>query len=299
MFKRLLVPLDGSRLAEVALPAAAYLALKLDAAVTLVHIVERNAPDEVHGDRHLTDAAEAGTYLAGLAQTAFPPEVRVEQHVHTVEVEDVSRGIVDHITELCPDLIVMCTHGQGGLRDLFFGNIPQQVVARGTIPVLLIQPDSDAQPFTIERLLVPLDGTAEHEHGLPVAEELARACNAEMSLVYVVPTLETLSPKEAATGLLLPTATRMVLDMACDEGETYLSDILRRTKKMGLSVRARIARGDPTSVINQTADATHVDLIVLGTHGKAGMDAFWSGSTTAKVSARSKLPLLLVPIPAA
>jgi nucleotide-binding universal stress UspA family protein len=64
MFKRLLVPLDGSHLAEAALPAAAFLALKLNAVLTLVHIVERNAPEEIHGDRHLTNADEANAYLA-------------------------------------------------------------------------------------------------------------------------------------------------------------------------------------------------------------------------------------------
>jgi len=53
MFKRLLVPLDGSRLAEAALPPAAYLANRLDAAITLVHIIERSASAEVHGERHL------------------------------------------------------------------------------------------------------------------------------------------------------------------------------------------------------------------------------------------------------
>jgi nucleotide-binding universal stress UspA family protein len=299
MLKRLLVPLDGSRLAEAALPAAAFLARKLAAVVTLVHIVERNAPEEIHGERHLTDADEASAYLAELAQSAFPTEVRVEQHVHTVEVEDVSRGIVDHITELHPDLIVMCTHGRGGLRDIFYGNIPQQVVGRGTVPVLLVQPGSDAHPFDLQRLLVPLDGTFAHEHGLPVAEELARACGAEMHLVLVVPTLETLPPKEAATGRLLPGATRMVLEMACQDGETYLTDTMSQIKREGVRVRAHIARGDPTSVINQTALDTHADLIVLGTHGRSGLDAFWSGSTGAKVSAHSSLPLLLVPIPEA
>ena len=102
---------------------------------------------QIHGDRHLSDADEASAYLAGWPKPPFRPEVRAEQHVHTVEVEDVSRGIVDHITELRPDLIVMCTHGHGGLRDLIFGNIPQQVVGRGTVPVLLVQPGSDATSF--------------------------------------------------------------------------------------------------------------------------------------------------------
>jgi nucleotide-binding universal stress UspA family protein len=297
MFKRLLVPLDGSHLAEAALPAAAFLAQKLNATVTLVHIVEHHAPAEVHGERHLTNADEAIAYLTEVARSAFPAGVQTEQHVHTVEVEDISRGIVDHITELHPDLIVMCTHGHGGLRDLIFGNIPQQVVGRGTIPVLLIQPGPTEIALACGRILVPLDGTAAHEQGLPVAQELARACGGEVYLVWVVPTLETLSPGQAATGRLLPGATRAMLEMACQDAETYLTDIMRHMRSEGLTVRAKIARGDPPVVINQTALDANADLIVLGTHGKSGMEAFWSGSTAAKVSARSKLPLLLVPIP--
>ena len=75
MFKHLLVPLDGSQLAEAALPAAAYLAQKLDATVTLVHIIEHDAPAEVHGERHLTNADEANAYLTEVARRAFPPGV--------------------------------------------------------------------------------------------------------------------------------------------------------------------------------------------------------------------------------
>ena len=59
MFKHILVPLDGSMLAQAALPAAAYLSGKFNASVTLVHIIEKNAPREIHGQPHLRDAAEA------------------------------------------------------------------------------------------------------------------------------------------------------------------------------------------------------------------------------------------------
>ncbi len=71
MFKHLLVPLDGSTLAELALPAAAYLAHLLPARVTLLHLVERHPPSEVHHDRHLTNATEASEYLAEIRQRVF------------------------------------------------------------------------------------------------------------------------------------------------------------------------------------------------------------------------------------
>jgi nucleotide-binding universal stress UspA family protein len=297
MFKNLLIPLDGSHLAEAALPAAAYLAQKLGATVTLLHVIERAAPAEIHGERHLTTPDEARAYLDEVACRAFPAGLPVERHVHTSESTDVARSIVEHVGELKPDLIVMCTHGQGGLRDLLFGSIAQQVVALGTTPVLLIRPATDVSvPFACRKLLIPLDGTPAHEQGLPAAAELARACAAALHLVVVVPTLGTLSGNQKAAGRLLPMAMSAVLELAQQGTEEYLRGHIAQLQAQGLSVTAEVRRGEPTAIIVDTALRIGADLIVLGTHGKAGMDAFWSGSTAPKVSSRSRLPLLLVPV---
>jgi nucleotide-binding universal stress UspA family protein len=309
MFKHLVVPLDGSRLAEAALPAAAYLAQKLGASVTLLHVIERAAPAEVHGERHLTNPDEAYAYLDEVAHRALPADVQVDNHVHTCESADVARSIVEHVGELKPDLIVLCTHGRSGLRDLLFGSIAQQVVALGTTPVLLIRPTPLPSPphaggmeggcmvpFACRRLLVPLDGTPDHEQGLPAAAELARVCAAGLHLVVVVPTLGTLSGNQKAAGRLLPLAMSAVLELAQQGTEEYLRGHIAQLQAQGLSVTVEVRRGDPTAIIVDTALRTGADLIVLGTHGKAGMDAFWSGSTAPKVSSRSRLPLLLVPV---
>ena len=82
MFQNLLVPLDGSPMAESALPAAAYLAPRLGAHVTLMHCIERAAPEKVHGERHLREPEEARAYLEEAAARAFPPEVEVACHTH-------------------------------------------------------------------------------------------------------------------------------------------------------------------------------------------------------------------------
>ena len=299
MFKHLLVPLDGSRLAEAALPAAAYLASTLGASVTLVHFIERDAPQEVHGDRHLTHPDDASRYLDHIAQSAFPAGLHVERHVHTAEIEDVAGCILDHVGELRPDLIVMCTHGRGGLRSILLGTLAQKVVSQGTTPVVLIRPTARerADSFGIRVLLVPLDGNPSHEQGLPVASELARTCAAKVHLVLVVPTVRTLSGHHAATGVLLPGATTAMLDLVQKDAEGYLERNLIQLQARGIAGTAEICRGDPTTAIVAAATRAGADLIVLGTHGKAGMDAFWSGSVGPKVSSRSRSPLLLVPIP--
>jgi nucleotide-binding universal stress UspA family protein len=300
MFKHLLVPLDGSRLAEAALPAAVHLAQQLQAALTLLHVIERQAPQAVHGERHLTRPDEASAYLDEIARRACPAGLQVARHVHTAAVADVAQSIVEHGRELRPDLIVMCTHGQGGLRDLVFGSIAQQVVARGAVPVLLIRPTAAGGPPPVawNRLLVALDGAPEHERGLFVAAELASACNMAIHVTVTIPTPATLPGEQAATGLLLPGTMRAVLELSEQRAAEYLRRLAARLQAQGLAVTAEVSRGDPATAIVETAHQAGAGLIALATHGKAGMEAFWSGSVAAKVSSASRLPLLLAPIPA-
>jgi nucleotide-binding universal stress UspA family protein len=306
MFKHLLVPLDGSALAEAALPAAAYLAQTLGASATLIHIIEADAPQEIHGERHLSKPGEAYTYLEGAA-LVFPPGLSVECHVHTLPASDVALGIVEHVDEFAPDLIVMCTHGSGGLLGLVVGSIAQQVIALGKTPVLLIHPGKGSSSQTdmgngqewgsIRRLLVPLDGNPDHEQGLSVAAGLAGACGAELHLLRAVHTSGSLTWQSAATARMLPSLTDAYLDLAQDEAVAYLQRCISRLQGTGTGVAAEVQRGDPADVIVKTATKVEADLIVLSTHARSLMDAFWSGSVTPKVASRTHLPLLLVPVP--
>ena len=298
MFKHILIPLDGSRLAEAALSVGVDLAGLLGATVTLLHVIERDAPREIHGERHLQDVAEATAYLDEIAARAFPPGIQVERHVHGAEVTDVARGIASHEGELGTDFIVMCTHGRSGLRGLMFGRIAHQVVHYGTKPVLLVQPteSGDAPPFSCRRLMVPLDGNAAHEEGLPVAESLAKSCTAEMYLLMVVPTSGALSGEQAAIARRLPGATAVVLDLAEEEGKEYLRRHASRLQAAGFAVTAGVRRGDPVTVIVTAAEELKIDLIVMATHGRTGLNAFWSGTPTPAVTSRSATPLLLVPV---
>ena len=298
MFKHLLVPLDGSLLAEAALPAAATLAQRLGARVTLVHIIEQDAPREIHGQRHLTSPDQARSYLAEVAAGSFPPGVLVQQHVHTAAASDVARSIVAHQDELAPDLIVLCTHGQSGLRTRLFGSVAQQVIGLGNTPVLLIQPERADRPsrFTCQHLLVPLDGDPHHEQGLLVAAGLAQACGARLHLVRVVPTLGTLPGRHSAGARLLPGATSALLDLAQDDAEAHLRRQADQVRAMGLPVGTEVLRGDPATVIVRTAKQIEADLVVLGTHGRSGLESFWSESVAPQVIGRSHVPLLLVPV---
>src|SRR5512135_3306897 len=164
MFQRILVPLDGSHLAESVLPTAVFLAEHLDATIILFHAVEQDAPATVHGQRHLMDAREAEVYLDEMAARLARPGVRIEKNVHPAEEAHVTRSIIEHVTELNADLILLCAHGSGGLRGVLVGSIAQRVIQRETTPVLFVRPEGSdpAQPFECCKILVPLDGTPNH-----------------------------------------------------------------------------------------------------------------------------------------
>jgi nucleotide-binding universal stress UspA family protein len=296
MFRNLLVPLDGSRMAESALAAAAYLASKLRARVTLLHCIERAAPETVHGERHLRAPEEARAYLEEAAARAFPFGAEVACHTHAPEIADVGPSILEHAKEMPSTLIVMCTHGRSGLGNLLLGNIAQRIVGGGTTPVLLIPPERTKHKFACRRLLAPLDGDPAHEQALPVAGELAAACGSEMHLVFVVATRVSLPGSDAALGLLLPRATRAVLEIAREEAEAYLSRHVACQQAAGLTVTSEICRGDVSKAIARAAQRNHADLIVMATHHRKSADAFWSGSVAPRVASYARRPLLLVPV---
>ena len=296
MFRHLLVPLDGSKLAESSLVVASLLCQKLNAVATLIHIIEKEAPQEIHGERHLTDEEEACRYLDEIAQKYFKPDTAT-CHVHAEKVEDVAQSISEHSGELAPDLIVMCTHGKGGLRDFMVGSIAQQIIGLGKTPILLVNPQEDTgEPLQFTKFLVALDGDPDHDASLPVAAELAQKFGAGLHLLTVVHTLGTLPGERAATGWMLPGATRAMLDMDEETAHEHLQALAGQWRKTGLSVTTEVLRGDPAQQIVASTAAVRADLIALATHGKSGMSAFWSSSVGPKVVSASKSPLLLIPV---
>jgi nucleotide-binding universal stress UspA family protein len=298
MLKHLLVPLDGTSMAEAVLPAAAWLAEKAGARVTLLHVLERGAPTTVHGARHLHEAGEAEAYLEQVASTAFPPLVKVSWHVHGSEVPDVAHSLVDHADEMAPDLVVMSAHGESRFRDWISGNIAQRVVHLGVTPVLFLwQRDSGQVRFPFRSILVPLDGQPDHEQGLPLGADLARLCEAPLKLLTVVPTADVLSGTAAAVGSLLPESTRVQLDFAQRDATDYLARHVRDLGDQGIPAHACVSRGDPTTMIVDMAESMTADLVVLATHGKAGTQAFWEGSMAQRLLRRIPASFLLVPRP--
>lgn len=298
MFRHLMVPLDGSRLAELALPPAKHFAEIASARVTLLHVIEKGARPTVHAERHLTRADEADAYLRGVASDVFAGAASVECHVHDTEVGDVARSMTVHAEELGVDLIVLCTHGGGDLSRWVFGTIAQQVLADWRGPVLLVPHTVRpwTGPFECRRILVPVDFKPGHEQGIDLGMDVAQAARAEVTFLAVVPTFHTLSTDRAAAADLMPGFTRAWLDVERDEMRDELARRVEQARSRGLTARAEIAHGDAAPEIIDAANRLRPDLIVLASHRRKGLDVWLNPSVSSSLCHKSPACLLITPI---
>jgi nucleotide-binding universal stress UspA family protein len=297
--ERLLVPLDGSQLAEAALPIAARLAEACGAAIVLLHVIEKDAPSSIHGEHHLVNRADAEAYLTQLARQLAGEGRPVEIHVHEAPVGNVAQGIATHAEEQESDLVVLSTHGAGGIREVLWGSIAQRVLQLSHHPMLLVRTrwTTRMSPlFAPRAIMVPLDGTATAEAAIPLASTLARGLDVHLRLVMVVPTLETVAGEQLPRATYLPSTTRALLDVQEEQATAYLEHLAASIRSTGVPTFAEVRRGAPVAQL--AADtAEHADgLVVAATHGRAGLQAIWSPSVAARLLKRTSAPILLVPI---
>jgi nucleotide-binding universal stress UspA family protein len=295
MIKRILVPLDGSRMAESVLTVAVAVAKCTSASIILLHIIEDRPPRTIHGEPHLATPQDSQHYLEDLAAQLLH-DIPVEYHVHEVEENDVAQSVAAHAEELNVDMIVLCTHGRSGPRRVVWGSIAQQVLRRASVPVLIARPDMSL-PNEIKLILLALDGTEAAEVALPATLELASSCGAHIEVVRVVPTAGTLAGDEVAVARLVPTATDATLNLEAASSAGYLVDILERLSEGGATASPQILRGDPVQMVSEAARKSDVSLIVVATHGRSGLGTLWTGSVGASLLSSADRPLLLVRIP--
>lgn len=289
--RNILVPLDGSALAESSLAPVLTLARATGATVTLLHVLEHDAPESIHGEPHLSREPESAAYLADVARrwdgtTAFA------QHVHPNAEHNIAASIAQHAAELNADLIAITTHGGGGLRGLVYGRIAQKVLQQTDRPVLIVRPDQvRTRQFTCQNIAVALDGTSDAAQALPLARSLAGALDAGLTLIRVVPTLGAVRGERTVPATMLPTATAALLDMQVKEAARYLADV--RDEIADPTVVALVRRGAVADEIAEAVDETGCALVLLSTHAKAGLEGLVSGSVAAKILGRLRQPVIL------
>lgn len=295
LIRKILVPLDGSRLAEAALPAAMALGASMNALIVLLHVLERGAPASVHGDRHLQRVVDAEAYLDGIRTRLSDEGFVTESHVHPNLEADVANSIAGHAAELQADLIVCCTHGRGGPRDWVWGSMAQLILRRTEQPVLLVRPDAHRgeAPFALKSVVIALDGSPSAEIVLPAALAVCAATGAVPNLVVAIATLGTVGGDRAAGARLAPAATAAALELESENAQEYLRRLQERLRESGVEAGYKVVRGDPVEVALDLAGARPENLLALATHGRGRLEALWAGSVGGRVIARAAGPLLI------
>jgi len=284
---RILVPLDGSKLAEAILPVAASFAQKLEASLTLLHVLEQEPPRDVHGEPHLARADAAESYLEERARGLRVAGVAVEVDVHERPVANVAAAIDRHAHEHDADLIAMCAHGRSNPLDRLLGSIAERILRGGGAPILLrtVREPSD-EPFELRNLLVPIDFEHDVEEALSVVRLLVAAYGARVTL---------LSVREPG----LPEATRLLPGATALAEEYALDDLRRRIEELASGLRADVttvhadvsARRPSAAILSAVGPAT---LVVVVTDAHGGPAGLIDPSTTQQLLARPDLTLLLI-----
>ena len=297
MFSNLLVPLDGSKLAESVLPVVRGLAKALGCVVKLLHVIEKRPPSSIHGDTHLHDVAGAERYLALIAERMRGWKLGVSSHVHEVPQGDVPRCIAKHAAELEQDLIVLCTHGSGGFRRFVFGTNAEQVLTHGHTPVMLIKTDEygRAHDFGLSSIIALLDNASQSDAVLTACSDLAIKFGAKLHLLYVVPTAGSLAPEEIPGGRLVPRTTRLLLDLETDQTKGRMKEQLESLLARNIEASGSVERGEAEPAVFAAAARGHADIVAMATRGLAGLEALWAKDLVSRISAGYDGALLLFP----
>jgi nucleotide-binding universal stress UspA family protein len=306
MNEEILVPLDGSPLAEAILPHAVMLARTTARSITLLRAVAHpiitvpaalwmatyNVSDLQQWEAEVDVATGYLNQVAGRLR-----DLGIAVNVRTA-MNTPAESILDYATQN-PDLqlIALATHGRTGVTRLLLGSVAEKVVQGADHPLLLVRPSSAAagttvapvEPYT--KILVPLDGSALAEQALYAARSLADATGAALLLLTVLPSSDGSALVEEAAAIRRHDAQHADVVRSA---RTYLAGVAQQVEEARVPVQTRIVYGHPAEAILRLATQEHADVIAMATHGRGGLQSLWLGSVTLKVVQRAETPVLVV-----
>lgn len=285
MLRKILVPLDGSRLSGIVLPYLRDLAPRFDAQVNILGVGLGNKRRRVN--------QLLGEYVNNVTNSLRKDDIKAKAVILYGSPAD---NILDHANENSVGLIIMATHGRGGVTRWWLGSVAEKVISASSIPVLLIRSKRVKEAgttgkLTFEKILAPLDGSDIGEAALPAVEMLATKTGASVSLLRVMAPLGTVE-----AGILGSDMRRFVEAMR-DACEKYLRKVAQRLGEKGVKTTYEVIAGDPANGIIEYAKDNKVSLIAMSTHGRSGVARWVLGSVADKVLHESRVPMWLVRSP--
>ncbi len=296
MKNKILVPLDGSPAAESGLRSACKLARDSGATIYLLRTTMFFAGDRSTYAEERRTLHEAKDYLAALELDLHSRGFDV---VSDVLPCDPVRGILFAAESQSAGLISMSTHGRTGLSHALLGSVAEAVLRKCDTPVVLTRAGKQSRQGSDDsgfaRVLVALDGSRLSEISLDVLERESVAKNAEIELIRVVPRHAPLSMPGFAGEMSVPLHddTGRETDRYVHEASLYL-DKVGSARLAGRVWHSVVPVGSPCAEILDVTAGDNVDLIVVATHGRQGLDKVLYGSVALDLLRHVEVPLLVV-----
>jgi nucleotide-binding universal stress UspA family protein len=273
---KVIVPLDGSPLAEVALPYAEEIAGKMESEVILLTVITSEETEDYH--THYTYMSKmADITQRQVGKYVKDPEKTIIKVGTATRVGNPAEGILDYVNKGHQCLVVMATHGNSGISRWAMGSVADKVV-RSTMqqPLLLIRakgahPDVRAKRI-FKKALIPLDGSLESEAVIPYISNLALNLQMELTLLRVIP------------------KTNHVFAST----EAYLQNWCQQLEGKGIATRYEVRVGAPADQIIDLADDSASDIVAMSTRGQTAVTLWSMGSVAQKVLLGGNTPLLLI-----
>ncbi|MDI6763102.1 MAG: universal stress protein [Thermodesulfobacteriota bacterium] len=281
MYERILVPLDGSSAAEIALPFAEEIAAKHGAEIILASVSELAAGETDHLYRSYLER------IAEQVQRQFKDwGAKEEAKVKSVVLlGKPASEILRYADENNVSLITMASRGRSSRGPWLLGNIAAKVLRATGKPVLLIRAPADKaalqQRRLVSKILVPLDGSKLGEVAIPYAEALAQVLGAELILfqTFVAP----ISVGGYERYSVPPAAFKEREEQVRASAMDYLDSLGKAFQEKGMRTLSVVREGSPPDQILEYAETNGIDLIAMSTHGRSGIGRWVLGSVTDKV----------------
>ena len=294
MFERILLPLDGSELAETAIPYVRDLAGQLEAEVYLLHACppEHKAYLRMH-QLYLNNIAEnLRQRIKENWQPSGEPKIQVE-----VILDDPVKVIFDYVKQKSISMVALTSHGTSGLRAWAMGSVADKVVRGVGIPTLLIRIKEGRiipeKKGLIQKILLPLDTSDASRISVPYAVQLAKKLKASIALFSMVQTIYAQNIVGMGGGF---GANLDSIDVATKKyTDEYLQGIADEIRKAGVEVtQTSLVSMDAAYEILEMEKKIQPDLVVMATRGRSNIARWALGSVAEKVLREGDRPILMV-----
>jgi nucleotide-binding universal stress UspA family protein len=298
MFDPVLVPLDGSLLAECALPHAIAIARAFDARIVLLRVLDKNQASE---KTQLFDLVNWQIYKTGARLYLEKTGARLQKAGLRIEIALQEGLVAESITEFSQSqgmkLIILSSHGRSGLSQWGISSVTQKIIFSAPTSVLLIRAHQPAPGEFIERqykrILVPLDGSRRAENVLPMVNLLARFHKSWIHVVHVVKTPE-MARQMPLTREDVELSERIV-SRNREEAVRYLDQIRLHSPLDGLDIQTHLLTSDnAAAALHELAVKENIDMVALSAHGYSGYTQWPYGGMVNNFVLYSKVPLLIV-----